>query len=82
MTKNCMYSAQYSCGKIYKNKKSHPLKVRLQKHWKAECQGEIEKSSMVDHLWKEKRNHLPLWDVVKIIDNEEHWRNSGDFRLQ
>ena len=29
---------------------------------------------MADHIWKEKRNHLPLWDEVKIIDREEHWR--------
>ena len=22
----------------------------------------------------QKGNHLPLWDEVKIIDREEHWR--------
>ena len=31
-------------------------------------------SGMADHVWKEKRNHQPLWDKVKIIDREEHWR--------
>ena len=36
--------------------------------------GEIEKLSMEDHIWKEKGNHLPLWDDVKIIDSAEHWR--------
>ena len=25
------------------------------------------------HIWKEKGNHLPLWDKVEIIDNAEHW---------
>ena len=29
---------------------------------------------MADHIWKEKGNHLPLWDEVKIIDREEHWK--------
>ncbi len=32
---------------------------------------EIEKA---DHIWKEKENHLPLWDKVEIIDRAEHWR--------
>ena len=36
-------------------------------------EGEIEKSGMVDHIWKEKGNHLPLWDE-EIIDRAEHWR--------
>ena len=34
---------------------------------------EIEKSGMADHIWKEKGNHLPLWDEVDIIDRAEHW---------
>ena len=57
-------------------KKRHAAlpKERLEKHWKAVVWGGIEKSDMVDHTWKEKRNHLPLWDEVKIIDWEEHWR--------
>ena len=29
---------------------------------------------MADYIWKEKRNYLPLWDKVKIIDREEHWK--------
>ena len=29
---------------------------------------------MVDHIWKEKENHLPLWDEVRLIDREENWR--------
>ena len=50
------------------------LKVRLEEHRKAVVQGEIEKSGMADHIWKEKQNHLPLWDEVEIIDRAEHWR--------
>ena len=34
----------------------------------------MEKSGMADHIWKEKGNHLPLWDNVKIIDREGHWK--------
>ena len=74
MTKNCVYSIPCSCGKIYKGKTGHPLKVRLEDHQKAVIRGEIEKSGMADHTWKEKGNHLPLWDKVKIIDRAEHWR--------
>ena len=44
------------------------LKIRLEEHQKAVVRGEIEKSSMADHIWKEKGNNLPLWDKVKIID--------------
>ena len=67
MTKKCVYSIPCSCGKIFKGETCHPLKVRLE-HRKAVVQGEIEKSGMVDHIWKEKGNHLHLWDEVKIID--------------
>ena len=63
------------CGKIYKGETGRPLKVRLEDHRKAVVRGEIEKSGMVDHIWKEKGNHLPLWDKVEIIDRAEHWRN-------
>ena len=73
-SKNCVYSIPYSCSKIYKGETGRPLKVRLEEHRKAVVQGEIEKSGMVDHIWKEKGNHLPLWDKVEIIDRAEHWR--------
>ena len=72
--KNCVYSIPYSYDKIYKGKIGHPLKVRLEEHGKAKVWGEIEKSGMADHIWKEKGNHLPLWDEVEIIDRAEHWR--------
>ena len=36
--------------------------------------GEMEKSGMADHIWKEKGNYLPLLDEVKMIDRERHWR--------
>ena len=74
MTKNCMYSIPCSCCKVYRGKACCPLKVRLEEHRKAECSGEVKKSGMADPLWKEKGNHLPLWDEVRIIDWEEHWR--------
>ena len=32
-----------------------------------------ENSGMADHIWKEKGNHLPLWDKVEIIDRAEYW---------
>ena len=72
--KNCVYSILCSCGKIYKGETGCPLKVRLEEHLKAVVRGEIEKLGMADHIWKEKRNHLPLWDEVEKIDREEHWR--------
>ena len=74
MTKNCVYSIPCSCGRIYKGETGRPLKVRLEQHRKAVVRGEIEKSGMADHIWKEKGNHLPLWDKVEMIDWDEHWR--------
>ena len=72
--KNCIYSIPGSCGKTYKGETGCPLKVRLEDHRKAVVRGEIKKSGMADHIWKEKGNHLPLWDEVEIIDRGEHWR--------
>ena len=74
MIKNCVYSIFCSCSKIYKGETGYPIKVRLEEHRKAEGRGEIEKSGMVDHIWKERGNHLPLWDEVEIIHRAEHWR--------
>ena len=74
MTKNCVYSILCSCGKIYKGETGRPLKLMLEEHRKAVIRGEIEKSGMADHIWKEKGNHLPLKDKVEIIDRAEHWR--------
>ena len=74
MTKNWVYSIPCSCGKIYKGEIYCQLKGRLEEHRKAIVRGEIEKSGMADHIWKEKGNHLPLWDKVEIIDRAEHWR--------
>ena len=68
------YPIPCSCGKIYKCETGRPLKVRLEEHRKAVVRGEIEKSGMADHIWKERGNHLPLWDKVEIIDRAEHWR--------
>ena len=72
MTKNFVYSIPCSCGKVYKRKTYRPLKVRLEEHRKGVIRGKIEKSEMANYIWKEKGNHLPLWDKVKIIDKEKH----------
>ena len=74
MIKNCVYSILSSCSKLYKGETGRPLKVRLEEHWKAVVRGEIEKSGMADHTWKEQGNHLRSWDEVEIIDRAEHWR--------
>ena len=66
------FNRTMNCGQVYKGKICCPHEVRQEEHWKAVVRGEIEKLGMVDHIWKEKRNHLPLWDEVKIIDREEH----------
>ena len=54
MIKNCVYSIPCSCGKIYKGEIGCSQKVRLEEHGKAVVCGEIEKSGIVDHIWKEK----------------------------
>ena len=59
---------------VYKGDICRQLKVRLEEHRKAVVRGEIEKLGMVDHIWKEKGNNLPLWDEVEIIDRKEQWR--------
>ena len=49
-------------------------KARKTSESSSTIRGEIEKSGIADRIWKEKRNHLPLWDKVKIIGRDEHWR--------
>ena len=66
---NCMYFIHYSGGRTYKGKICRPLKIMLQEHQKAVIWGKIEKSGMAEHIWKEKGDHLPLWDKVKIFDS-------------
>ena len=74
MIKNCVYFIPRSCGKVNKGETGQPLKVRLEEHRKAVIRGEIENSGMADLIWKEKGNHLPLWDEVEVIDSAENWR--------
>ena len=74
MTKNCVYLIPCSCGKEYKGETCRPLKVRVGEHRRAVLRGEIDKSGIAEHVWKENGNHLPLWDEVKILDREEHWK--------
>ena len=69
-----VHSISCSCGRIYEGETYLPLKVKLDEHRKTVYRGKIEKSGMTDHIWKEKGNHLPLWDQAKIIDREEHWK--------
>ena len=58
---------------VINHTKARDIPPTYSKAVKAVVQGKIEKSGMADHIWKEKRNHLPLWDEVKIIDRD-HWR--------
>lgn len=39
-----------------------PLKIRLQEPSKTVTQGEIEKSAVADHIWRDKGDHRPLWE--------------------
>ena len=48
--------------------------MRLQEHQKAVTCGEVEKSGVDDHIWREKGGHHSLWDQVEIIDKEHHWK--------
>ena len=32
------------------------------------------KSQVWQTIYGKKENHLPLWDKVKVIDRDEHWR--------
>ena len=72
MTKDCVYAIPCSCGRKYKGETGCLLKVRLQEHQKAVTRGEVEKSGVADHIWREKGDQCLLWDQVEIIDKEHH----------
>ena len=59
---------------MYKGETGRPLKVRLEEHKKAVIRGETNKSGVAEHIWKEKGNHMPLWEKKQILDRESHWR--------
>ena len=48
--------------------------MRLQEYQKAVTRGEVEKSGVADHIWREKGDHRSLCDQVEIIDKEHHWK--------
>ena len=49
-----------SCGNVYKGETCRTFKVKLEEHRKAVERGEIEKSGMANHIWKENENHQSL----------------------
>ena len=67
MTKNCMYSMPCTCGKVYKGETCCSLKVRLEEHRKAVVRGEIEKSGIADHTWKENGTICPYGMKLKLL---------------
>ena len=68
-----VYSTSCSLGKAYKSETCRSLKLGLEEDQKAVTRDEIETLVMVDHIWKEKGNNLPLLDKAKIIDREDFW---------
>ena len=74
MTKDCVYAIPCNCGRKYKGEIGRPLKVRLQEHQKSVTRGEVGKSGVADHIWRERGDRRSLWDQVEIIDKEHHWK--------
>ena len=56
ITKNCVDSIPWGCGKIYKEKACCPQNFRLEEHRKAVVHIEIETLGIADHIWKKKGN--------------------------
>ena len=50
----------------------------LEQHQKAVVQGKIEKSGMVDHIWKEKRKHVTLWNYREEDRRVRHLKEAAD----
>lgn len=76
ITKDCMYSIPYSCGKENEDKSRWPLKVRLKEHQKACSEG----VRQWNWAWREKCSHQPLWDETKILNKKnpgelDIWKN-------
>ena len=60
-----VYKIPCSCGKEYIGETKRMLETRLKEHKAATRRGEIEKSAVAEHAWKE--DHPPLWDEVEIL---------------
>ena len=51
-----------------------PTKSNATETPKSRISGEVEKSGLADHIWKEIGNHLPLCNQPKIFDRKESWK--------
>lgn len=70
IAKYCVQSISCSCDKnIYKAQTSHPIKAEVEENRKVVVRREREtiKSSMADYVYKDKGNHQPLWNKMKIL---------------
>ena len=74
MTKDCVYAIPCSRVRIYKEETGRLLNMRLQDQQKTVTRGEVKKSGVAEHIWRENGDHRPLWDQVEIIDKEHNWR--------
>lgn len=57
------------------------MSIRLQEHRQNVTLWEIEKSTMADRVWREKRDHCPIWEEVEIIDSEQQSKISKSKEL-
>lgn len=57
------------------------MSIRLQEHRQNVTLWEIEKSTMADRVWREKRDHCLIWDEVEIIDSEQQSKISKSKEL-
>lgn len=51
---DCVYTILYSYGKENKGETSHLLQIRLEEHRRAVLRGDIIKSGIADHVYREK----------------------------
>ena len=71
LTKACVvYKIPCSCNLAYIRETKRYLGTWLKEHQAATRRGEVEKSAIAEHAWKEQ--HHPLWDNISILDQSKN----------
>jgi hypothetical protein len=67
-TKQCAYSIPCDCGRCYIGETSRPLEVHIKEHKYNLTQGQLQKSKLGQHAYKE--GHKICWNEAKVLQTE------------
>ena len=71
LDKSGIYSIECECGEVYIGQTKRTVQVRKKEHQYHTRRGELEKSAIAEHCWK--NDHKMHWDSTKVIAQPKSW---------